>query len=307
MKIFVDGQEGTTGLEILARLKKLPYIQVLRIDPKFRKSVEARKDLLNQADIAVLCLPDKAAKEAITLLENPDAKIIDASTCHRVSEGWTYGFPEYRKNHREIIRKSRFISNPGCYAIAAVSILYPLIEKEILPNDWPVSITGLSGYSGGGKSLIEKFEKTRSSEKLNAYDYALNLSHKHLPEISKWTGLERKPTFLPCVGNFYRGMLVRIPIPLWALPRNFTEKDLFETYSSHYAGNQFLQIDTTRTDLIDPEELNGTNRLTLHILYDRDSNNSMIVAQLDNLGRGASGQVIQIINIISGNHEETGL
>ena len=300
-KIFVDGEEGTTGLEISDRLKRLPNIELLQIESNLRKDPEARKVLLNNADVAILCLPDKAAEKAVSLIDNPHTKIIDASSRHRVSDGWIYGFPEYKKGHEETIRTSRFISNPGCYAIGAVAILYPLIEKNILPSNWPVAINGLSGYSGGGKSLIKRFAD--KSTNLNAYDYALNLEHKHLPEITKWGNLDSPPIFLPCVGNFYRGMLVRIPIPLKAIPSKPSKKDLIECYTEHYENRNHIEIvevkEGSTNKEINPESLNGTSALRIYLLTDSKQNNAVIVAQLDNLGKGASGQVVDTIKILT--------
>ena len=300
-KIFVDGEEGTTGLEIIDRLKNLPNIEILQIESKLRKVSEARKVLLNKADIAILCLPDKAAEEAVSLVDNSHTRIIDASTRHRVSEGWTYGFPEYKEGHEETIRNSRFISNPGCYAIAAIAILYPLIDKNILPRNWPICISGLSGYSGGGKSLINRF--TSAPTNLNAYDYALDLEHKHLPEITKWGKLEGPPVFLPCVGNFYRGMLVRVPISLGLIPSKPSKNDVVECYRQHYKNRDQIELSESGNDLtiteINPEGLNGTNRLKMHVLSNSSENNAVVVAQLDNLGKGASGQVIETIKLLT--------
>ena len=300
-KIFVDGEEGTTGLEISDRLKRLANIELLQIESSLRKDPEARKILLNNADIAILCLPDKAAEEAVSLIDNSHTKIIDASTRHRVSDGWIYGFPEYKAGHEENIRTSRFISNPGCYAIGAVAILYPLIEKNILPSNWPITISGLSGYSGGGKSLIKRFADR--SANLNAYDYALNLEHKHLPEITKWGNLDSPPIFLPCVGNFYRGMLVRIPIPLKAIPSRPSGKDLIECYKKHYENRNHIEVVEVKEGSphkeINPESLNGTSALRIYALIDSKQNNAVIIAQLDNLGKGASGQVVETIKILT--------
>ena len=300
-KIFVDGEEGTTGLEISDRLKRLPNIELLQIESTLRKDPKARKVLLNNADIAILCLPDNAAEEAVSLIDNPNTKIIDASTRHRVSDGWIYGFPEYKKGHEETIRTSHFISNPGCYAIGAVAILYPLIEMKILPSDWPIAISGLSGYSGGGKSLIKRFGD--GSANLNAYDYALNLEHKHLPEITKWGNLDSPPNFLPCVGNFYRGMLVRVPIPLKAIPSRPSKKDLLECYKKHYENRNHIEIveieEGSTEKEINPESLNGTSALKIYLLSDSKQNNASVIAQLDNLGKGASGQVVETIKILT--------
>lgn len=311
-KIFIDGEAGTTGLQIAARLVERADIKLLQIDPARRKEADARREALNAADIAILCLPDDAAREAVALVENSTTRIIDASTAHRAVDGWVYGFPEYAAGQRERILASTRISNPGCYAIAAVSILHPLVEAGLLPTTWPVSINGVSGYSGGGKALIAAFEDDGADQiSATTYDYALNLSHKHVPEITHWSGLANPPIFLPAVGRYYKGMLVHVPLPLWALPGTPTPRALYDLYTEHYRDERFVKladfdVGQSATKL-DPESLNDSNELRLHVLHNESNGQAVVIGQLDNLGKGASGQVVQTVNLILGVDEGVGL
>ncbi|MGR9091015.1 MAG: N-acetyl-gamma-glutamyl-phosphate reductase [Gammaproteobacteria bacterium] len=311
--VFIDGEAGTTGLQIAARLAGREDLRVAQIDPALRKDTAARRDALNACDIAILCLPDDAARESVALVDNPSTRIIDASTAHRVVSGWVYGFPEYAQSQRDAIRGSTRIANPGCYAIAAVAILRPLIAHGLLPAAWPVSINGMSGYSGGGKALIAAFEDPSSAGATDvvAYDYALGLEHKHVPEIVRWSGLENSPVFLPTVARYYKGMLVHVPLPLWAMPGQPSPAQVREVYAAYYAGEPGIRIaaleETARLAQLDPEACNDTNELRLHVLHDASGERAVVVAQLDNLGKGASGQVVQTINILLGVAEATGL
>jgi len=311
--IFIDGEAGTTGLQIAERLSRRDDLQLLAIDPARRKDVGARREALNASDIAILCLPDDAARESVALVENPKTCIIDASTAHRTEPGWVYGFPEYTPDQREAIAAAKRIANPGCYAIAAVAILHPLIDIGLLPAQWPVSIHGMSGYSGGGKALIAAFENPDDDGATDAvaYDYALGLEHKHVPEIVRWGGLEHAPIFLPTVARYYKGMLVHVPVPLWALPKRPSVQDVREAYTAHYANEAGVEVadadETAALAALNPESLNGTNQLRLHILHDTDAERVVVAAQLDNLGKGASGQVVQTINVLLGVDEATGL
>ena len=313
-QIFIDGEAGTTGLQISARLAERTDIELLQIDPAQRKDVSARREVLNAADIAILCLPDAAAREAVALVENPATRIIDASTAHRSVDGWVYGFPEYDRDQRARIAASTRISNPGCYAIAAVSILHPLVDAGLLPARWPISINGVSGYSGGGKALIAAFENPEAGdERITAttYDYALTLSHKHVGEITHWGGLTNPPVFLPTVGRYYKGMLVHVPLPLWALPQVPAARDVYDLYRDHYAGERFVilaDFDAGQNLAnLDPESLNDTNELRLHVLHNESVGQAVVVGQLDNLGKGASGQVVQTLNLLLGADEGLGL
>jgi N-acetyl-gamma-glutamyl-phosphate reductase len=312
-KIFIDGEAGTTGLQIAERLAARNDIELLQIDPARRKDIVARADALNRADVAILCLPDAAAREAVALVKNPSTCIIDASSAHRAAAGWIYGFPEYDAEQRRRLKAAKRIANPGCYAIAAVAILNPLVNAGILPRDWPVTINGVSGYSGGGKALIAAFEDSSDSAAVSSanYDYALTLKHKHVPEITQWSGLAHAPIFLPTVGRYYKGMLVHVPLPLWALPSKPTAGDLHEIYRSHYADERFvILVDYDSADAhptLDPEDLNGSNVLRLRVLHDEANGHAIVVGQLDNLGKGASGQVVQTLNVLFGVDEGMGL
>jgi len=311
--IFIDGEAGTTGLEIAARLAGRQDLALIRLDAAHRKDPLARREALNRADVAILCLPDDAAREAVALVDNPNTRIIDASTAHRTTAGWVYGFTEYDAGQRARLRAATRISNPGCYALAAIAILHPLVAGGLLPPEWPVSIHAVSGYSGGGKALIEAFEQAPGTQAVTStvYDYALGLEHKHLPEITRWGGLTRPPIFLPAVGRYYKGMLVHVPLPLWALPGTPTPRDIHETYCAHYRGERFVTVAdyacATTQNRLDPEDLNGTNMLRLHVLHAAANGQVVVVGQLDNLGKGASGQAMQTLNLLIGVDEATAL
>ncbi|MEX2482856.1 MAG: N-acetyl-gamma-glutamyl-phosphate reductase [Gammaproteobacteria bacterium] len=311
--IFIDGEAGTTGLQIAERLAARDDLTLIRLDAAHRKDPDARREALNRADVTILCLPDDAAREAVALVDNPHTRIIDASTAHRTAPHWAYGFPEYGPGQRERLLAATRISNPGCYALAAVALLHPLVAAGLLPPDWAVSINAISGYSGGGKALIEAFEDPASPQAVSStvYDYALGLTHKHQPEITHWAGLEHPPIFLPAVGRYYKGMLVHVPLALWALPAQPTPRDLHEAYRAHYVGEQFVSVAdfdfAASQNRIDPEALNGTNSLRLHVLHDTAQNQAVVVGQLDNLGKGASGQAVQTLNLLIGAAEATGL
>lgn len=311
--VFIDGEAGTTGLQIAERLAGRGDIELLRLDDRERKDVGARRDALNAADVAILCLPDDAAREAVSLVDSNTTKLIDASTAHRAAAGWVYGFPEYDAGQRDRILASARISNPGCYAITAVAMLHPLVLHGLVPADWPVSINAMSGYSGGGKSLIRAFEDDRDDAHTDSalYSYALTLQHKHLSEIARWGGLAHPPVFLPTVGRYYKGMLVQLPLALWALPGAPTAADLYSVLAEHYAGERFVTViapdNTAAAGKLDPEDLNDTNELRLHVLHNDQSAQAIVVGQLDNLGKGASGQAVQTLNLLIGADEATGL
>ena len=311
--IFIDGEAGTTGLQISDMLQARKDIDLIQLPDEERKKTATRKSAINSADIVILCLPDEAAKDAVLLLENSNTTIIDASSAHRTNSHWSYGFTEYDKSQRDEIKSSKRISNPGCYAIGAVSIIHPLVSSGLFNGSENFYIHGLSGYSGGGKSLISQFEQTREegSATLSGYDYALNLNHKHVPEIKLWSGVKKDPTFLPTVGSYRQGMLVHVPLPLWQIGKKVTATNIREIYAEHYKNEKFVKViesnDTEADDSLNPQALNGSNQLHLHFLYNQEKQQIIMVAQLDNLGKGASGQCVQTVNSLIGVDEDTGL
>jgi len=312
-KVYIDGEAGTTGLEIRERLEPRADIELLSIDPEKRKDRDARAALINAADVVVLCLPDDAAKESVTLIEKDHVRVIDASTAHRVAPDWAYGFPEMSPEQRQLISGAKRVSNPGCYPTGMIALTRPLIQEGILPADWPVTVNAVSGYSGGGKPTIGEFE----DEGADTYSkqpfryYALPLAHKHVPEMQKHTGLAHAPLFAPAVGRYYKGMLVEVPLQLWALPGKPSLGALQEALEAAYEGCHFVEV-ASREEVasmgnIDPEDLNGTNRMRLFVFGNEEPGQARLVAQLDNLGKGASGQAVQCLNIMTGADEATGL
>ena len=312
-KVFIDGEAGTTGLQIRKRLDDRNDISLLQITDAERKDQARRAELLNAADLVILCLPDDSAKKAVDLIENKDTRVIDASTAHRTANGWTYGFPEYGPEQRDAIVKAKRVSNPGCYAIASISILHPLVLSGIISADWPVTINAVSGYSGGGKGLIAAFEDPTSNKYTEApfYPYGLNLEHKHLPEITIRSGLKRAPIFVPSVGRYAQGMIIQIPLPLWSIPGEPQPADLHAALANHYAGQKFVTVaameDAHALENLNPEALNGTNELRLYVFANEVNGLAVVMGLLDNLGKGASGQAVQNLNIMLGLPEDTGL
>lgn len=312
-RVFIDGEVGTTGLQIRARLQSRDDIELVSLTEETRKDAGARRDMLNSVDLAVLCLPDDAAREAVSMIENPDVKVIDASTAHRVADGWAYGFPELNADQTGLIAASKRVSNPGCYAVASISMLAPLVGAGVLPADKAVSINAISGYSGGGKQLIASFEDEAADSYTEApfFAYGLTLQHKHVPEIQLHGGLSKRPVFVPSVGRFAQGMIVQLPLQLWDLPGTPTPKDVHGVLSSHYAGRKFVTVadlaDSSQMARIEPEAANGTNDLRLFVFANEDAGQVVVMALLDNLGKGASGSCVQNLNIMFGFDEAAGL
>ncbi len=312
-QIFIDGDVGTTGLQIKSRLEKRDDVTLLRLDDAVRKDPAKRAEMLNAADISILCLPDAAAIEADALVTNPESRLIDASTAHRIADGWTYGFPEYDATQAEKIASAMRVANPGCYALTSISILHPLVKAGIIGADWPVTINAVSGYSGGGKNLIAEFEDENDPAYTEApfFAYGLSLEHKHLPEITHWGGLAHAPLFVPSVGRYHQGMIVQVPLPLWSMPGKPSATQVYETLAAHYSGQRFVRVmpmaDSQDLARLEPEGLNNTNELHLYVFADKKNEQAVVAGVLDNLGKGASGQAVQNLNLMLGIDPATGL
>ena len=306
-KVFIDGEAGTTGLEIRERLEARGDLALILLGDR-RRDLEARREALNGADAVILCLPDEAAKEAVAMIDNPAVRVIDASTAYRVDPAWTYGFAEMAAGQAETIAAATRVSNPGCYPTGFIGLVRPLVSAGVIPAGWPVTVNAVSGYSGGGKAMIAEFEAGGAG----AYRaYGLSLKHKHVPEMTLHTGLERPVLFAPAVGTCRQGMLVEVPLQLAALPGSPSVEVVHGALAEAYAGSRFVEVaelETTEAMTgIDPEGLNGTNKMRLHVFGDRGGDQVRLVALLDNLGKGASGAAVQNLNLMLGLEEGTGL
>jgi N-acetyl-gamma-glutamyl-phosphate reductase len=312
-KVFIDGAAGTTGLEIRERLVGRSEFSLVRLADADRKDAHARAAALNDADVVILCLPDEAARDAVALIENPSVRVIDASSAHRVAPGWVYGFPEMESGQYEKIGAAKRVSNPGCYPTGFLALVRPLIRAGLIPANWPLSVNAVSGYSGGGKSMIEEFEDASSPRyvKTVVRTYALTLAHKHVPEMKVHAGLDHPPIFSPDVGRYYRGMIVDVPLPLWALPSKPATIDVHRVLADAYKGRPLVEVaaltDVLTTPTLDAEMLNHTNGMKLFVFGDDMRGQARLVAVLDNLGKGASGAAVQNLNIMLGLPETAGL
>ena len=299
--LFIDGEAGTTGLQIRDKLAGVRGVKLASLTGAARKDPAAKWKLYGEVDVVILCLPDEAAKEAAQLIElmgDHAPRVIDASSAHRVAPGWTYGFPELVAGQGEAVAKARKVTNPGCHATGAIALLRPLAEAGLIARDTAVSIGSVSGYSGGGKSMIEAYESGRAP----AFElYALSLEHKHMPEIQLYSGLTQRPVFVPSVGNFRQGMLVSLALHLDWLPGRPKAADLHGAFERHYRGQKYVHVaGSTHPGRIEPESLNGTNDLEIHVFANEARRQALLVAKFDNLGKGASGAAVQNLMLMLG-------
>lgn len=311
VRVFIDGSEGTTGLRINERFEARDDIELIAIDPELRKDPAERKKLINASDYTFLCLPDAASIEAVSLVENPDTVIIDASTAHRVDPDWAYGLPELSKEHFEKIRTSKRIAVPGCYASGFIMMAYPLVHEGVLDNDYPFTVPALSGYSGAGKKAIALYESDDKTDDLFApREYALSQMHKHLPEMKMITGLSREPVFIPIVDDYYCGMIVNLPIHTHMMKKKMTPDKLRDMFASYYEGQTFIRVCSYGAE----KEMNGflpandmAGKDYANILVTGNEDRIIVSAMFDNLGKGASGAAIECLNISMGIDPATGL
>ncbi|MEL6350463.1 MAG: N-acetyl-gamma-glutamyl-phosphate reductase [Cyanobacteria bacterium J06627_28] len=319
-KVFIDGEAGTTGLQIYQRLAGRDDLEIISIDTDKRKDADERTKLLNAADVAILCLPDDAAREATSWVSSPTTKVLDASTAHRTAAGWVYGFPELAATQRENIATSSRVSNPGCYPTGFLSLMVPLVTGGLLPASFPTTVNAISGYSGGGKKMIAQYQSfreqnPRETESVSPYSpYGLKFAHKHVKEMQKYSGLAHTPLFVPSVGDFEQGMVVQVPLPLWTLDQPPTGEQLHAQLAKHYADEPFVQVtpfgDSTQLrdgNFLEAKNANQTNEVQLFVFANDDTQEALLVARLDNLGKGASGAAVQNLNIMLGLPEDAGL
>ena len=305
--LFIDGAVGTTGLEIADRLSgRSEFAQIILPEDK-RKDTAARREALNDADLVILCLPDDAAKEAVAMIANDRTRVIDASTAHRVDPHWAYGFPEFKKGQHERIAAARFVSNPGCYPTGFLGLVAPLVANGLIPSDWPYTVNAVSGYSGGGKALIERFEGEGAD--IGFRTYGLDLSHKHVPEMQLHAGLSLAPLFAPAVVKAFRGMMVEVPLPISVMPGSDSPEEMRACLMEHYAGSPVVKVhaDMAPSELLILNSQEPSDRLDLYVMGSPKGDQVRLMAMLDNLGKGASGAAVQNMNIMAGLDEVSGL
>lgn len=312
--IFIDGEEGTTGLQIRERLDACAELELIHLTGETRKDTAARRAALNDADIAILCLPDDAARDAIAMIDNDTSRVIDASTAHRVADGWAYGFPEMTTDQTGAIAAATRVANPGCYPTGSIALTRPLVDAGILPASFPLTVNAVSGYSGGGKGLIARMENASADNAVDSayFGYGLTLAHKHAPEMKVHGGFDHTPLFTPNVGRFRQGMIVEVPLQLWSLPGTPGIEAIRDTLSARYEGCRFVSVATAEETsdhaaMLDPEDLNDTNNLRLYVFGNAETGQAVLAAQLDNLGKGASGAAVQNMNLMLGLDEAAGL
>lgn len=311
--VFIDGEAGTTGLQIRQRLEGRRDLSLVSIDPARRKDPDARAELLNGVDAVILCLPDEAAKEAVSMITSSSVRVIDASTAYRTASGWTYGFAEMDPDQRSAIADSKRVSNPGCYPTGFIALTRPLTGAGLIPTDWPITVNAISGYSGGGKAMIAEFEDETAADYTTVpyRIYATTLAHKHVPEMAKHGGFAHRPLFTPAVGRYAQGMIVEVPLQLWAMPGKVGLADIHAALTKAYRGERFVEVasleESTSIKTLDPEALNGTNKMKLYVFGNVAEGQVRLVALLDNLGKGASGAAVQNLNIMLGLDEASGL